>query len=823
MPLRSCHRVLKDKYGEFSPPAYHGDSPINFWCNWTIWAGSRKHVIIYIQGFTTKEGCNRNKDKILFEGVSSLVDNSAVYACWKKETHVFATFAQAVHVVLLKRYLPGCRNTQFKGKYYIFQDQEGESSSKDDVISESPAPKLPKQDSIFQSGWAEDLRDALRFVTTPTAMSLGKTMVLSGGSLEGKGSMLGTMAVGNPVELVPYEGARTPLLETKALCVGSELQGGLRCCKEAQRRGAPGGIIPTAAQDTWSQSLSMSEGITVGFGYTHKLSSVLLETPLLGTLQVVEPFLQPAGVGLENRQSVLHPTLRLKELGDLQFTIKPTHTSCLDLAALYQGTKPVRRESKESTDATMYQGLSTVGLEKDESHPQLGVLADNSVSSNADGLAKGLMPSLSSPYEMGYGDHPQLLPERSQRYQSSFGDLSMTQPESGKTGLPHTKPMDISSPKFFSGVFEGKTALHPTAPWDIHQEHSCLHGQSSHVLHSAPTDPGSLPQNAQAHECPAAKKACASSLGVESCHHQSDRPAQPGLAVSPLPTGLEHPPTAVSTLGTETIPALVVSCTEPVPVDFGSTDLIPEEPLPLEAEPVTNIVFSPPAALDLNPVSLRQRAGISLASPGGQEMVSSSPACHPLVASELGTDESPRCVGTGMQKLVLGDVGGQQEEASAPVVLQAGGPSPAFVMGPKAGVGLPWPEDHVSSGSGVAPASLRGTWEVRREEHVVPVQHQATTPSNKLASASILGGFKMQKTTKALRAGVGEQRNASFSAAPAHLGPPVVQGGETVSRGQKSQEPSDDPVSRNTRMPGGQQQKHAGRSPNTSYLAVNHL
>ncbi|KAM6085814.1 uncharacterized protein LJ206_007359 [Theristicus caerulescens] len=710
--------------------------------------------------------------------------------------HVFATFAQAVHVVLLKRYLPNCRETQFKGKYYIFQEQEGDSSSKDDVISETPAPKLPKQDSIFQSGWAEDLRDVLGFATTRITVSLGKTTLLSGGLLVRRGSTLGTTAVGSPVELVPYEGARTPLLETKAPCVlGSELRGGLRCCKEAQGRGTPGGIISTAAQDTWSQSLSMSGDVAVSFSYTHKLSSVLLETPLLSALQVVEPFLQPAGIGLEKRQSVLHPTLRPKDLGDLQFTIKPTHTSCLDLAALSQALSPGRRNNKESTDTTMYQGLDTVSLEKDESHPQSSVLADDMASSDADGLAKGLMPSLSSPYEVVNGDCSQLLLQRNQRCQSCFGDLSMTQPELGTAGLQPTKLMDISAPECFRGVVEGKTVLHPTAPWDILQEHSHLCGRSSNVLHSAPTDPGSLPQNTQAQDYPAAEKACASFLGVKSCHHQSDRATQPGLAVPPLPTGLEHPPTAMSTLGTKIIPALVVSCTEPVPADFGATDFTPEVPLPPKVKPVSSMVFSPPAAFDLDPVSLRQRADVSLASPGGQEMVSPSPSHHPSVASETGTDESPGCFGPGMQKLVLGEVGGQQGEASAPVGLVVGSPSPASVTGPKPGVGLPWPEDHVSSGSGV------------------PVQHQGMDANDKLASASILGGFKMQKATEALRAGTGKQRNVSFSATPAHPGSLVAQGEERVLRGQKSWEPSDDSVSRNTQMPGGQQQKHAELGP----------
>lgn len=470
----------------------------------------------------------------------------------------------------------------------------------------------------------------------------------------------------------------------------------------------------------------------------------------------------------------------------------------------------------------MYRGLSTVSLENDESHPQSSIPTDGTVSSDADGLAKDLMPSLSSPYEVVKRDHSHLLPERSQRCQSSFRDLSMTQPELGTTGLQHTKLMDISPLKRFREVIRGETVLHPTAPWDVLQEHPHSCGQRSHVLQSAPTDPGSLPQNVQSHNCPAAEKACVSSLGVQSCHHQSDRAAQPGLVVPPLPTGLEHPPPAMSTLGTETIPVLVVSCTEPVPADFGFTDFIPEAPLSPEVEPVSKLVFSPPAALDLDPARLRQRASILLASPGGQKMVSPLPPHYPSVASEPGTNGSPRCLGPGMQKLVLGEVGDQQGEASASVGLMARGPSPASVTVPRPGVVFPQPEDHVSSGSGgVAPASGPGTWAVRREEHVMPVQHQGTAASDKLASASILGGFKMQKTTEALQVGAGEQRNVSSSTAPAHPGHPTALWGETLLKGQKPQEPSD--VSRNTQTPGGQQQKHAGRSSSTFYLGTNHL
>ncbi|XP_065538276.1 uncharacterized protein LOC136015776 isoform X4 [Lathamus discolor] len=777
VPIRSCHRVLKGKYEEFSPPAYHGDSPINFWCNWTIWAGTRQHIIIYIQGFVSEEGCNRNEDKILFEGVSSLVENSVVYACWKKETHAFATFARAVHVVLLKRHLPNRRDVQFKGKYYIFQDQEGESSSKDDVISESPAPKLPKEDDVFQSGWTKNLRDALGSRTTRSTVSLGKTTALSSELMPGRGIMLDATAVGS-----------------------------LRCCKP-QGRGTPEGIVPTAAQDTWGPSLSVSGDITTGFGYTHTPSSMLLETPLLGALQAKKPFLQPAGVGLESRQSALHPTLGPKDVGDLQFNIKPTCTSCTGLAALSQSLSPGRRESKESTDSTMYRGVSAVSTEKAESHPQLSVPTDGTASSDADGLAKGLMPSLSSPYEVVNRDHSHLLPEGSQGCQSSLRGLSMTQSVLGTTGLQHTKRVVISPLESFRGIVRGETALQPAAPWDILQEHPHLHGQSSHILKTSPTDPGGLLQNAQAHIGSAAEKAHVSSFAVQSCHRQSDRAAQPGLIVPPLPTGLEHSPTAVSTPGTEATPALVVSCTAPVLADFGSTDLIPA--VPFAPEPVSRVLFSPPTALHSDPVSLRQSAGISLAGPGEQEMLSPSPPHHTPVAFELGTHESTRHLSPGMPKLVLGEAGGQQAETSASVALMGRGPSPASITVPGPDVGLPQAEDRVSSGYGVASASLPGAWEARRVENMVPVHHQLMAGNDKLASASILRGVKIQKTIEAPQGHAEEERNASSSTTPAHPAPPVAPQGETLSRDQKLQEPSDG----KDQTPGGQHQKHAELGP----------
>lgn len=224
------------------------------------------------------------------------------------------------------------------------------------------------------------------------------------------------------------------------------------------------------------------------------------------------------------------------------------------------------------------------------------------------------------------------------------------------------------------------------------------------------------------------------------------------------------------------------------------------------------MVASPPAALDWDSVSLRQR-DISPASPGGQEMVSPSPPCHPSVASELGTDGSSRCLGPGKQKLVLG----QGSETTASVGLMARSPSPVFVTVPGPAVRLAQPESHVSRGSGVTPASL---WDTR-EVHKVPVQHQDSAASDKPASVSRSRGSEMQGATEAVQVGAGQRTAASFSITPAHPYLPAAPWGEALPRDQKPWEPSG--VPRNTQMPEGQQGKHAGRCPSTLCLDTNHL
>ncbi|XP_029449538.1 uncharacterized protein LOC115087033 isoform X3 [Rhinatrema bivittatum] len=136
VPVASCHQFLSQDFGEFFPPAHSDNSLANIWCNWTIWAGPRKHIVVYIKNFIANEDCDKNEDKIVFEGVSSPVENTVVYACWNKITHMFAAQALAVHVVFLSS---GSSRKHagkyFRGSYFVFKDHETDVSIQHPVLS----------------------------------------------------------------------------------------------------------------------------------------------------------------------------------------------------------------------------------------------------------------------------------------------------------------------------------------------------------------------------------------------------------------------------------------------------------------------------------------------------------------------------------------------------------------------------------------------------------------------------------------------------------------------------------------------------------------
>ncbi|OCT79707.1 uncharacterized protein LOC108716591 [Xenopus laevis] len=148
VPERSCHVQLENNFGTFSPPDYSGN--VNLWCNWTIIAGPGKHIVVYIKGFQADASCDENWDEIIFEGVSSAVETSVVYACWNKNIHVFAAQATAVHVVFfwLSSHVPSKK--YFEGSYYIFEDPTSVWPPDKPIITSMPLSTVYSDGTIKQ-------------------------------------------------------------------------------------------------------------------------------------------------------------------------------------------------------------------------------------------------------------------------------------------------------------------------------------------------------------------------------------------------------------------------------------------------------------------------------------------------------------------------------------------------------------------------------------------------------------------------------------------------------------------------------------------------
>lgn len=171
-PVRSCHVIFQDGFGVFNLPLY-GDIQANIWCNWTIWAGPQKHIVIYVQGFQSNDSCGKNQDKIIFQGVLSRVETKLVYACHSRGTLIFASQATAVHVLLLSRSGPlSSKYKHFQGQYYVFGDYEAVSSSGGAVAPQEPLQEtskgLSRRTGITQ-GLLPMLRASLSPSTPPTA------------------------------------------------------------------------------------------------------------------------------------------------------------------------------------------------------------------------------------------------------------------------------------------------------------------------------------------------------------------------------------------------------------------------------------------------------------------------------------------------------------------------------------------------------------------------------------------------------------------------------------------------------------------------------
>ncbi|TFK02567.1 fibrillin-2 [Platysternon megacephalum] len=515
VPVRSCHRVLKEKLGEFSPPTYN-HFQLNIWCNWTIWAGSRKHIIIYIKGFMTDEDCDKNEDKILFQGVSSLVENTVVYACWNKKIHVFATYARAVHVVFLMKYSSNPKNKYFKGKYYIFKHRDIDSSSEDIIVSQAPIPKSKKTSHstprsnkipvIYHGKISDDTNISTASSTENLNKNLNKTTVLDNTGLQVGGEGQNVAVLESSLQLIPQHGARTQLLkpEAQSLLESLNLSTSSMDKEKSLGIGKSFGRLPqTVAPDIWELRPSECE-VLVDFSQVYRPKSLpgfLSEIPYLSVSHLIEPLKSMALEGPESEMSFLLASLKQTNTGDLQLNINPTSLSYPVLASYSHSVAHDRVETigDKNIGSTPSQSLSRVTLVKDENLLQSNILAYKVMSSHGDSLVTGSLPSLrmTSQDQVVLGDQSQ--PEtrgmdKAGSYQISStqrvsGDKSVTELDLRTTTLKNINPLDDSVLESSMEVIDQpKIRLITAAPYGLSDGEHHLKLQSCQHVDSASTE-----------------------------------------------------------------------------------------------------------------------------------------------------------------------------------------------------------------------------------------------------------------------------------------------------------------------------------------------
>ncbi|XP_019372158.1 PREDICTED: uncharacterized protein LOC109296956 [Gavialis gangeticus] len=617
VPVRSCHRVLKDKFGAFSPPTYLNHYQVNTWCNWTIWAGSRRHIIIYVKEFMTTEDCDTNEDKIVFEGVSSLIENSVVYACWNKKINVFATYAQAVHVVLLRKHAPHHKNTHFKGKYYVFEHREEDSISKDGFISGTPLRKVVKKanDSVIRANISvmndrEVLDDNI--ARTTIKENLFKATALNANAWQTVLKDPSVTVLEKSVQLAPWYDTWTPSLkiERPAILESERLSMKLVVNEEMHGTGESlGSPIQTAASANWQLCTPAKEETAVDFSSVYRptrLPGLLSDAPDLS----VEPLKLLEVKGPGHRPAV-----------------KPTHLNYPILATCSQILPHDITETIEgkNIDASHSQSLGSVTLT--EGLLQSKLLAYEAVSSPADDLEKGLWPThgLTSQHGMVL-DCLQFVSET--KGMDRLGRChSQTMPVaefgSHQSQIQNTQPLDISVLESFRiATDQEKIMLVTAAPHGMLEGENHLRLQTRHSMLSSAIEEenilasttGCIPhtkvskqladQKADASEVPYSAVKYTQPVGIAtdlvpvfSCAEASFTPLtwawEPGL------TELE----SISFPSAEAFLSPTVSELEPA-LPFLSAG-VPLSPKALELEPASLFPrgesFFPPSVLELEP------------------------------------------------------------------------------------------------------------------------------------------------------------------------------------------------------------------------------
>ncbi|KAG6936591.1 hypothetical protein G0U57_011974 [Chelydra serpentina] len=659
VPVRSCHRVLKEKFGEFSPPTYN-HFQLNIWCNWTIWAGSRKHIIIYIKGFMTDEDCDKNEDKILFQGVSSLVENTVIYACWNMKIHVFATYARGVHVVFLMKYSSNPRNKYFKGKYYIFKHRDIDSSSEDILVSQAPIPKSKKTSHstprsnkvsvIYHGEISDDANISTASSTENLNKNLNKTTVLNNtGLLQVGGEGQNVPVLESSLQLIPQHHARTQLLKAEA----SSLLESLNLSTTATDKGKSLGIgksfgsLPqTAAADIWELRPSECEEVLGDFSQMYRPKSLpefLSETPYLSS-HLTEPLKSMALEGPESGMSFLLASWRQTNVGDLQLNINPTPLHYPVLASYSHSIAHDRVETigDKNIGSTPFQSLSRVTLVKDENLLQSNILACKVMSSPSDSLVKDSLPSLrmTSQGQVVLGDQSQ--PETrgmdkagSYQINSSYRLIStgpLSELDLRTMTRKYINPLDASVLESSMEVTDQlKIMLATAAPYGLSDGEHHVRVQSSQHVDSASTELGSVLPSTDVSLRLAAKVNVSEvlNLGMKSTQQVGlvmELEPVPSTEVSlpPAASELERIPHTETSLPVflpelepvipfpQTEPSLSPAASELGPLLFPSTEVsLPVFPTEMESvtstlEPATPFPstepFLPPAASDLGPL-----------------------------------------------------------------------------------------------------------------------------------------------------------------------------------------------------------------------------
>ncbi|XP_041107432.1 uncharacterized protein LOC121316427 [Polyodon spathula] len=119
-PLRSCHVIMFEDYGDLFSPVFLGSNPPPVWCNWTIVADQGKKIILHLYQFASKENCEMNEDQIIFEEFPARMEQHTLSRCWNEQ--IYTSRSNILYVFWLSMGSPSIGDQGFFGNYDTFED-----------------------------------------------------------------------------------------------------------------------------------------------------------------------------------------------------------------------------------------------------------------------------------------------------------------------------------------------------------------------------------------------------------------------------------------------------------------------------------------------------------------------------------------------------------------------------------------------------------------------------------------------------------------------------------------------------------------------------